>query len=65
MRRENDERSFRDPVCGMVVSRLTAAGEYGHQGKRYYFCSPDCLEAFKMEPWRYLRRHRQRGAKPK
>jgi len=42
-------RGATDPVCGMKVDRAKAvAEEFG--GKTFYFCSPDCLQAFKAGP---------------
>ncbi|MEO6656207.1 MAG: heavy metal translocating P-type ATPase [Pyrinomonadaceae bacterium] len=38
-----------DPICGMTVSPETAAGEYEHDGTKYYFCSKGCLEKFKLQ----------------
>ena len=38
-----------DPICGMTISPETAAGEYKHDGKTYYFCSKGCLEKFKAQ----------------
>ncbi len=35
-----------DPVCNMVVSPRRARASLWHGGKRYYFCSSDCLQAF-------------------
>jgi len=64
MKRQHDERSFKDPVCGMEVSRATAIEELAYQGKTYYFCAPSCKEAFEAEPEKYLRHHRQHGMKP-
>jgi Cu+-exporting ATPase len=43
-----------DPVCGMEVTRETAAGE--HDGRTYYFCSTSCLERFKADPQSFLTR---------
>jgi len=65
MRAENNEPSFKDPVCGMKVSRLTAIDEYKYSGKSYYFCAQSCREAFEVEPEKYIRQHRQRGIKSK
>jgi Cu+-exporting ATPase len=44
-----------DPVCGMSVDPVTAAGKYAHEGKTYYFCSPRCLDKFKANPEHYLK----------
>jgi len=55
------ERSFKDPVCGMEVSRMTAADELTYEGKTYYFCAATCRKAFEVEPKKYIRHHRQHG----
>ncbi len=39
-----------DPVCGMTVNPVTAAGQHEHNGKTYYFCSPHCLHKFSTDP---------------
>jgi Cu+-exporting ATPase len=39
-----------DPICGMTVDELTAAGSYEHDGQTYHFCSTHCLDAFKADP---------------
>ena len=44
----------RDPVCGMMVDPLAAAGTYDHAGTTYYFCSPGCVERFRGDPDGYL-----------
>lgn len=65
LRKQKDtEPSFKDPVCGMEVSRTTAIEEFAYQGKIYYFCARTCREAFEAEPGKYIRRHRQHGMKP-
>ena len=43
-----------DPVCGMMVDPLSAAGTYAHAGTTYYFCSPRCVERFRADPDGYL-----------
>lgn len=43
-----------DPVCGMTVDPLSAAGKADHGGKTYYFCSQDCQQKFTMNPSRYV-----------
>ena len=45
---------FRDPVCGMSVDPLSAAGTYDHAGTTYYFCSLGCVERFRSDPDGYL-----------
>jgi cobalt/nickel transport system ATP-binding protein len=54
---EADEEELKDvidPVCGMDVTRETAAGAWEHEGQTYYFCSVGCLERFKADPGRYV-----------
>jgi Cu+-exporting ATPase len=43
-----------DPVCGMSVDPVRAAGQAEHRGTPYYFCSKGCVEKFKADPERYL-----------
>ncbi len=65
MKRQFEEPSFKDPVCGMEVSRNTAAEEFVYRGKTFYFCASTCREAFEAEPDKYTQHHRQHGMKPK
>lgn len=44
----------RDPVCGMMVDPLSAAGQYVHAGTTYYFCHPRCEDRFRGDPDGYL-----------
>jgi len=44
----------KDPVCGMTVDPLTAAGKFEHAGTMYYFCNPRCLDRFSHDPESYL-----------
>lgn len=44
----------KDPVCGMKVDPLNAAGTSEYQGKTYYFCSPGCKRDFDKDPEKYL-----------
>lgn len=61
MKQQGNARSFKDPVCGMEVSRKTAIEESVYQGKTYYFCAGSCRAAFDAEPEKYLKPHRQHG----
>jgi len=56
--------NFKDPVCGMEVSHISAIETHSYHRKIYYFCSKDCREAFVAEPDKYIRPHRQHGIKP-
>ncbi|MYA28531.1 MAG: heavy metal translocating P-type ATPase [Nitrospira sp. SB0666_bin_27] len=44
----------KDPVCGMMVDPLSAAGQYEHAGTTYYFCNLRCEERFRNDPDGYL-----------
>src|SRR5687767_11431151 len=43
-----------DVVCGMTIDPADAVGTLEHGGRRYYFCSQQCLERFRDEPARYI-----------
>lgn len=43
-----------DPVCDMVVSAARARASSDRDGRTYYFCSPNCRDAFERFPERYL-----------
>ncbi|HYP14667.1 MAG TPA: heavy metal-binding domain-containing protein, partial [Bryobacteraceae bacterium] len=47
-----------DPVCGMTVDPLRAAGTHNHQGVDYYFCNPSCLVKFKADPPKFLHKEK-------
>ncbi len=46
--------TFKDPVCKMIVSRLTAATTYDYKGKTYYFCAEICRDKFENNPEKYI-----------
>ena len=43
-----------DPVCGMTVTKETAAATYSYKGQTYYFCSKACKDNFTKDPQKYL-----------
>lgn len=43
-----------DPVCGMRLAEHEAVGSLDYGGQVYYFCSEDCLNAFRKDPAPYL-----------
>ena len=53
-----------DPVCGMTVNKDTAAGSFEYEGQRYFFCSAHCLEAFRSDPERFIKRAPQQLTRP-
>jgi len=44
----------KDPVCGMEVDPVTAAGTSDYKGQSYYFCNLSCKKSFEEEPEKYL-----------
>lgn len=52
------DEGLRDPICGMEVSKDSAAGELEHGGRTYYFCSARCREKFRAAPAKYAARDR-------
>jgi Cu+-exporting ATPase len=56
----------KDPVCGMMVNPLQAAGNYQHNGKKYFFCSTHCVQRFSSDPEGFLmgKYHQSMEAEP-
>ncbi len=52
--RENSVESVKDLVCGMDITKSTAAQSYAYEDKEYFFCSERCVERFKNDPARFL-----------
>jgi len=52
--KHSKKTEFIDPVCGMSLTQETAAGNYQHEGKTYYFCSTGCLNKFQHNPHHFL-----------
>lgn len=46
---------FIDPVCGMEVTKQSAAAEFLHNAKTYYFCANGCKKVFEKNPARFGR----------
>jgi len=59
MKKREEERNFKDLVCGMEVSRLTAVSESTYNKKIYYFCADVCQKEFDADPEKYIHHHRQ------
>jgi P-type Cu+ transporter len=51
-----------DPVCGMEVNPVTAAGQHRFAGKTYYFCSNGCRQTFVADPEAYVTQESQQKA---
>ena len=46
--------TVRDPVCGMDIDPVTAAGKSEYKGQTYYFCSPGCKKDFDKDPQKFV-----------
>ena len=46
--------AVKDPVCGMEIDLLNAAGRTEHNQQTYYFCSPSCQQKFSANPAQYM-----------
>jgi Cu+-exporting ATPase len=53
----------KDPVCGMMVDPLNAAGTYTHLEKTYSFCSTHCVKRFASDPDSFLKKKYQPSMK--
>jgi Cu+-exporting ATPase len=52
-RKDEHEEGNVDPVCGMHVTKESAACSYQFNGKTFYFCAQSCREQFTADPDRY------------
>ncbi len=48
------KNTFKDPVCGMDISKPSDERKFEYEGRTYFFCSPGCLEKFKNDPEKYF-----------
>ena len=46
--------AMKDPVCGMNLEAVTAAGQTEYKGRSYYFCVTKCKEKFDHSAEQYL-----------
>ncbi len=51
-----DPGAFIDHVCGMSTSDPEAFIPYEYQGKTYHFCCKACVERFRKDPEKFIRR---------
>ena len=49
-----DQKTFKDPVCGMNVTSESAKGKSEFDKKTYYFCSTNCKSKFEQNPKSYI-----------
>ena len=49
-------RQVKDPVCGMMIDRESAASSTTYESQQVYFCSQECRRDFETDPARYYDR---------
>ena len=57
MKRGHKHETYKDPVCGMEVRRISAIAESNYQGRTYYFCANACKEKFDSAQEEYVGRN--------
>lgn len=57
------EKSKFCPVCGPEEEMEGLAFSYKYNGKKYSFCSLDCMKEFKKNPEKYLEAEAENPAK--
>ncbi len=60
---KSDDKTFKDPVCGMSVSPINAKGQATYQNTKYYFCSLKCQDKFQTKPEEYIAKEEIKTAK--
>src|ERR1700733_11282616 len=55
METKASQTTFLDPVCGMEVTAVTAAGKTEDTGTTYYFCSAHCQRTFTANPSAFVK----------
>lgn len=48
-----------DLVCGMMLRVDKVKATYTYHEKVYYFCGMGCLERFKKEPDKYIKKEKE------
>ena len=51
----SDNIANQDPVCGIELGPEQRIETLHHEGRRYYFCSTACRDAFRSHPEKYLK----------
>ena len=55
MKQKDDKKEGNlDPVCGMTVTKESAACSYEYRGRTYYFCAQSCKDEFAANPPSFL-----------
>ena len=51
----------KDPVCGMKISKKTAAATSDYMDKTVYFCAQGCKNKFDENPLKYMKTEERKG----
>ena len=54
MKNKREDKTVRDPVCGMWINPDDAADIMLYKEKIFYFCAPGCKIAFEKEPEKFI-----------
>lgn len=61
MKKKDQTDTYKDPVCGMMVSRLSAPAACRYDGRTYYFCAEVCQKKFEENPAQYIAKWPRKG----
>ncbi len=51
-------------VCPVMGGNINKDLYVDYKGQRVYFCCPACIEVFKKDPEKYLRKMKEQGVTP-
>lgn len=60
---EEDLAAISQKTCPVMGGEISKEYYYDHKGKRVYFCCENCIEEFKKEPEKYLKKLEELGEK--
>ena len=61
---ENTPEARSQTHCPVMGNEIQKEVYTDHEGKRIYFCCPPCIEKFKADPGKYLRKMEEEGVRP-
>lgn len=51
-------------VCPVMGGNINKDVYVDYQGERYYFCCPACIELFKKDPEKFIKKMKDQGVTP-
>jgi len=58
------EKGKPQTACPVVGGKINKELYADYQGQRVYFCCPSCIDIFKKDPEKYLKKLREQGVLP-